>query len=378
MLLTADTVVTGQEVLRPGWIEVSGAQVVEVGSGSPVEPADIALGAATIVPGFVDTHVHGGAGFDFSTADPSGIAAAVALHARHGTTTLIASLVSLAPADLIQRVQMLGELVQDGLIAGIHLEGPWLAAERCGAHDPRLLRDPDIQELSRLVSLTNNAIRMITIAPERHGALSAISHIAEAGVVAAVGHTDTDHATTRAAINAGATVATHLFNGMRPIHHRRPGPVLALLDDQRVTLELIADGTHFDPALYRHALVSAGSQRISLITDAMAAAGMPDGPYRLGALSVDVVDQVARISGSGTIAGSTATMDRIFRFSIAHSGLAGDAALLCAAQQTSINPARALGLPSPSLVSGGPAHLVVLDRTMTVARVMLRGAWVPD
>lgn len=376
MLLTADTVATGREVLRPGWIEVSDASVTAIGSGDPPGTVRTSLGAVTVVPGFVDTHVHGGAGFDFSTCDAEGVAAAVGFHRRHGTTTLVASLVSLGPVELALRVKMLSALVREGLISGIHLEGPWLSVQRCGAHDPALLRDPDPGELDLLLSLGGDAIRMITFAPERPGATDAIVRVVASGAVAAIGHTEATYEQTCAAISSGATVATHLFNAMPSIHHRAPGPIVALLDDPRVMVELICDGVHLDPAVYRHVLHSVGQRRISLITDAMAAAGMPDGGYGIGGLSVDVIDRVARVAGTETIAGSTATMDRVFRYSVTHSGLSEDAALALAVQQTSINTARALGLPSPELRVGAPGNLVVLDAQLGVEAVLHNGSWV--
>lgn len=374
MLLTAETVLTGRELLRPAWIEVSGSAVVGTGSGSPPRPADRNLGAAVVVPGFVDTHVHGGGGADFSAADVAATGAAVELHRRHGTTSLIASLVSATPIDLLHQVGALAEQVHDGMIAGIHLEGPWLARGRCGAHDPAVLRDPD-GEVARVLDAGGGTIRMVTLAPERHGALEAIERIVSAGAVAAVGHTDATYAQTRAAIDAGATVGTHLFNAMRPIHHREPGPVIALLEDSRVTVEVITDGVHVDGALYRHVVRSAGPDRVTLITDAMAAAGMADGAYRIGRLDVAVVAGVATLAGTSTIAGSTATMDRVFRFSVEHSGLPRDRALQQAVAATSVNPARALGLADPALVPGARADLVVLDPDLRVSGVMHAGSW---
>ncbi len=381
MLLTAGTVLTGRELLRPGWIEISGTTISAVGSGSPGRVADHDLGAVTVVPGFVDTHVHGGGGASFS-AGGAETATAAALHRRHGTTTLVASLVTESPGDLLRQVSALAGDVRSGLIAGIHLEGPWLAEKRCGAHDPALLRDPDPEELDHVLRAGDGTIRMVTMAPERNGALEAIRRIVDAGAVVAVGHTEATYRQTRTAIDAGATVATHLFNAMRPIHHREPGPVIALLEDPRVSVEVIADGVHIDPALYRHITVSAGTDRVSLVTDAMAAAGMPDGPYRIGPLAVDVTDGVAHLAGTDTIAGSTATMDRLFRFAVDHSAANGapgaDEALLLAVQQSSVNPARALGLPSPVLASGASADLVVLDAELTVAAVLYRGGWVTE
>lgn len=374
--MAADTVLTGSELLEPGWIEVSGALVTGVGSGTPPRPPDVDLGAVTVVPGFVDTHVHGGGGASFASGVAE-TATVVDMHRRHGTTTLIASLVTEAPDDLLAQVTALAELARDGLIAGIHLEGPWLAAERCGAHDPALLRDPAPHEVGRVLEAGGGTIRMVTLAPERTGGLDAIRQVVEAGAVAAVGHTEATYEQTREAIAAGATVATHLFNAMRPVNQREPGPVIALLEDPRVTVEVITDGVHIHPALYRHVSHSAGPSRVSLVTDAMAAAGMPDGPYRIGPLAVDVAHGVAHLAGTTTIAGSTATMDRLFRFAVTHSGLPRGEALALAVSQSSINPARALGLPSPALVPGATADLVILDSDLAVTAVLSHGAWIP-
>ena len=374
MLLAADTLLTGADLLRPGWINVAGTTVRALGAGSPPGPADRT--AAVVVPGFVDTHLHGGGGANFSAASAQQTATAAALHRRHGTTTLLASLVTAAPVELLWQVRSLAADVRAGVLAGIHLEGPWLSVHRCGAHQPALMRDPDPAEIDRVLTAADGAIAMVTLAPERDGALAAIAQLTAAGVVAAVGHTEASYAQTRSAIEAGATVGTHLFNAMRPIDRREPGPVVALLEDARVSVEQITDGVHIDPAIYRFVTQSVGAQRVSLVTDAMAATGMSDGRYELGPLGVDVVGGVARVAGTDTIAGSTATMDRVFRFAVRHSGLAPDEALLQAVAQSSINPARALGLPTGELTPGATADLVALDEDLAVTGVLHRGAWV--
>ena len=378
MLITADTVVTGQELLRPGWIDVASGVVRTVGAGRTPRPADRALGAVTVVPGFVDTHSHGGGGANFSVATAAETATAAALHLRHGTTTLIASLVTAGPDELLRQVTQLAADVHAGVIDGIHLEGPWLSVLRCGAHQPALMRDPEPGEVDRVLEAGAGTVRMVTLAPERDGALATIRQLVDAGVVAAVGHTEATYEQTWAALAAGATVGTHLFNAMRPIDRREPGPIIALLEDPRATVELITDGVHVDPAIYRHVVRSAGADRVSLITDAMAATGMADGVYRLGSLAVDVVAGVARVAGTDVIAGSTATMDRVFRFAVDHSGLPRDEALLQAVTQASLNPAAALDLPARGLTSGAPADLVVLDADLAVTGVLRRGVWVVE
>ena len=377
MLLSAGEILTGDETLRPGWLEVSAGRVVATGRGVPPRPADLDLPDSTVTPGFVDTHVHGGGGASFSDATTEATGAAASLHLSHGTTTLVASLVSADVDSLHRQVEALSGQVEDGLLAGIHLEGPWLSPRRCGAHEPSALRAPDLAELDALLAASAGTIRMVTLAPELPGALEAIRHVVEAGAVAAVGHTDGTYHHTRSAIEAGATVATHLFNAMRAVHHREPGPVVALLEDEGVTLEMITDGTHLHPALYRHVVATAGVDRVSLVTDAMAAAGRPDGDYLLGPLAVEVADGVATLAGTDTIAGSTATMDQLFRFAVAHGGPDRAAALDAAVRQTSVGPARALGLPSPVLAAGASADLVVLDGALNVTHVMRCGTWSP-
>ncbi|MGJ0184700.1 N-acetylglucosamine-6-phosphate deacetylase [Corynebacterium glyciniphilum] len=376
MLVTAGVLVTGEEVLRPGWMEISDGSVTALGQGDPPRPTvdgDLALGDVTVVPGFVDMHVHGGGGGAFPVATDEETATAVAMHAAHGTTTIMASLVSAHPDELLRQVDVLSGHVRDGLVAGIHLEGPWLAPSKKGAHDPTALRNPDPGEITRVLDAARDTVRMATVAPELDGGVDAIRQLVDAGVVAAVGHTDASYEQTLTAIDAGARVGTHLFNAMRPVHHREPGPVTALVEDPRVTVEMIGDGVHLHPSLYRGVCELVGPDRVTLVTDAMAAAGMPDGSYRLGTLGVDVVDGVARVAGTDTIAGSTATMDQLFRFAVEHGPSDPDAALLQAVRQTSVNPARAVGFPTAGLHVGGRADLVVLDDALQVAEVFRGG-----
>jgi N-acetylglucosamine-6-phosphate deacetylase len=216
---------------------------------------------------------------------------------------------------------------------------------------------------------------MVTLAPERRGSSEAIRRFVDAGVVVAVGHTAASYEQTHKAITLGATVGTHLFNAMPPLHHREPGPALALLERPDVTVELIADGVHVHPAMVRAVIRAAGPDRVALITDAIAAAGSADGPYRLGTVPIEVESGVARVSATSTIAGSTATMDQLFR-TVSRLGPDPDAALVAAVRMTSATPARALGLQEVgALRAGYDANLVVLDRELRAAAVMVRGDW---
>ncbi|MQY04105.1 N-acetylglucosamine-6-phosphate deacetylase [Actinomadura macrotermitis] len=335
------------------------------------ETPDIDLGGRYVVPGFVDLHVHGGAGASYQSADPAEARRAAEFHLAHGTTTTMASLVTGDPAELRAAVAVLAGL--GDVIAGIHLEGPFLAPSRCGAHDPALLRAPDPAEFGDLLARARGRLRMITVAPELPGALELIAEAAAAGVVAAVGHTDAPAAVTRSAFDAGARVATHLFNGMRPLHHREGGPVTAALTDPRVTVELINDGVHLAAETVHLAFQAAGADRVALVTDAMAAAGMGDGDYRLGVLEVQVRGGRATLAGGTSIAGSTITMADAFRRAVRDVGVPIEQAARAAA----LTPARVLGLAgrTGSLEEGKAADLVVLEEDLAVARVMKNGHW---
>lgn len=382
------TVLTGARIARPsgvverGRITVEGGRIGDVHSRD-LDPDEAAAGRVVdltdhlIVPGFVDMHVHGGGGGSFSSADPEECLTVAETHRRHGTTSMVASTVTGELTDLARQAAVLAELVQQGELTGIHFEGPFISAHRCGAHQPELLRDPDPADVRKLIDAAHGTASMMTVAPELPGGLESVRLLADAGVIAALGHTDSDYDATRRAIEAGATVATHLFNAMPPLGHRAPGPVAALLEDERITVELINDGTHLHPAILQLAVREAGAGRVAFITDAMGAAGMSDGMYPLGPMQVEVKDGVARISSgptAGSIAGSTLTLDRAFRRAVTLDGLTIDQAV----QALSTTPARLLGIDdrTGSLQTGKDADLVVLDAAYELVGVMRRGEWV--
>lgn len=368
-LLAAPRVLGSDGVLEPGWLRVDGERIAEVGAGSrpDAEPLD-----GLLAPGFVDIHVHGGGGASYTSGDDAGARAAAAFHLRHGTTTTLASLVTARPAELLATVPVLAALVDEGVLAGVHLEGPFLASARCGAHDPALLLEPSAELLDELLHAGRGTIRMVTLAPELPGGLELVKRLVDAGVVAAIGHSDAGFDAARQAFAAGAAVATHLYNGMPPMHHREPGVVGAALATDGVVVELINDGVHLHPGVVAGTFAQVGSGRVALVTDAMAAAGMGDGEYELGGQQVRVSGGVARVVSTSSIAGSTLTMDAAVRAAVAAGVSTVDA--LRAATAT---PARALGLSDVGVLAPGlQADLVLLDDDLSVRRVMHRGRWV--
>ncbi|WP_459754271.1 N-acetylglucosamine-6-phosphate deacetylase [Streptomyces sennicomposti] len=384
--MMANKVLTGARVVLPtgivdgGHVIVDGTRIADTGTGPGTAPAGaetLDVSGHWLVPGFVDLHNHGGGGASFSgSADD--VMTAVRAHRAHGTTTLVASTVTDDMGVLTKQAGLLAELAEQGEIAGIHFEGPFISPCRKGAHSEALLRDPDPAEVRKLVDAARGHARMMTLATELPGGLDSVRLLADHGVIAAVGHTDATYEQTVEAIDAGATVATHLFNAMPTLGHRAPGPITALLEDERVTVELINDGVHLHPAALELAFHHAGAARVAFITDAMDAAGSGDGRYLLGPLEVEVADGVARLVEGGSIAGSTLTLDRAFQRAVTVDRLPVEDVVAA----LSANPARLLGLDDRigSLEPGKDANLVLLDEEFTLKGVLRRGEWVvaPD
>ena len=358
-VVTPDLVVTGT-------VEVTGDRIGAIREST-------AEADGWIVPGFVDIHCHGGDGASYTVGDPDQARTAARFHLRNGTTTTLASLVS-SPFDLMMAAtRAFRPLVEEGVLAGIHFEGPYLSETRCGAQNPEALRDPDLAEIGQLIEAGAGAVKMMTIAPERPGAIEAIEYLSVHGVIPSIGHTDATYETTVEAVNAGACAATHVFNGMRPFRHRDPGPIPALIDDPRVTCEFIPDPVHLHPGTLAFAAHASCAPWSALVTDAMSATGMPDGDYELGGLAVTVADGAARLTGDGSIAGSVITMDDGFRNAVTLAGI--DVPM--ASQMASGTPAELLGLDDIGQITPGKrADLLVYSEDLRLKGVMRAGEWI--
>ncbi|MCX4812832.1 N-acetylglucosamine-6-phosphate deacetylase [Streptomyces sp. NBC_01239] len=373
LILSGATVVLPTGTVRDGRVIIDGSRI----TGAAPEHAQILdVTGYTLVPGFVDIHNHGGGGASFTSGTVEDVLKGIHTHRLHGTTTVVASTVTGEMDFLAQRAGLLSELAEQGDLAGIHFEGPFISPCRKGAHSEALLRDPDPADVRKLVDAARGQAKMVTLATELPGGLDSVRLLTELGVIAAIGHTDASYEQTVAAIDAGATVATHLFNAMPPLGHREPGPIAALLEDGRITVELINDGTHLHPAALELAFHHAGAERVAFITDAMDAAGFGDGRYMLGPLEVEVSEGVARLVEGGSIAGSTLTLDRAFKRAVTVDRLPVEDVVTA----ISANPARLLGSYDEvgSLEPGKYADLVLLDAEFDLKGVMRRGEWVVD
>jgi N-acetylglucosamine-6-phosphate deacetylase len=376
-LLTNARVVTPQGTLSPGWLRVTDAKIAEVGPGTPPGGSGAAqdLAGAWVIPGFIDLHVHGGEGASMA-GEPNEILRAAAFHRRHGTTRLLAS-VGAAPFDeMLGAATAVANLLGDGerTVVGCHLEGPFLNHGRRGAQDPHSLLAPDEGMMRQLLDAGRGTVRVVTLAPELNGAPALVGQVLNAGAVAAIGHTDATYRQASESIRAGVRLATHLFNGMREVHHREPGPVIAALENSGVVCELINDGYHVDDAIIRLVFSVVGPRRVALVTDASPATGMGDGDYKFGAMTVRVVAGRAMLIDGSSLAGSTLTMDRAVRRAVKEVGLPIEDVVIA----SSATPAKVLGIDNwtGSIESGKEADLVVLDDDLSVMSVMASGIWV--
>ncbi len=367
-------VVTPGGVADDGWVSLADGHIAAVGTGAAPAGVHVDLAGAWLLPGFIDLHMHGGGGHN-ATASPDDLAGAVAYHRSRGTTRTLVSLVTAPLDELTRQLGWIADLVDAGPSAaghviGAHLEGPFLSPARCGAQNSEHLLAPDPAAFAALVAAARGTLRSVTIAPELPGALDLITDVRAAGAVAAIGHTDAGYAQTQAAIHAGATLATHLFNAMPPMNHRAPGAVGAALA-AAIACEVINDGVHVHPAVTT--LVAQVPGRLVLITDAIDAAGAGDGDYLLGAQRVQVRDGQARLTTTGALAGSTLTMDD----AVCRAVLDGGLTVAAASAASAGNAARVLGIGDVcgSISPGLAADLVVLDDDLRLTRVMAAGEW---
>lgn len=378
--LLRGTVVTPSGTIDDGVVALTGPTITEVGPASAFPAADLPAPSDLVyLPGMIDVHCHGGGGFGFPDSDADGARSAARHHLVRGTTTLLASLVSAAPEKLLERIAVLAPLVDEGTVAGLHLEGPFLAQEVCGAQDPRYIIDGDPDLLRRLLDAADGRISSMTVAAETPHFAELARLLSERGAVVSVGHTAGDYDTVAAALTApqGPVSITHLFNGMHPMHHRHPGAVgaaLAVAGEGRAVAEVIGDGVHLAAGTVAMVFATVGADHIALISDAMQAAGMPDGQYTLGPLDVTVGGGVARLTTTdgtpGAIAGGTASVLDVAVRAVRDSGVP----LADAARAGATTPARLLGLTDRGeLVPGLRADVLELGSDLALRRVLRAG-----
>lgn len=329
-----------------------------------------------IVPGFIDIHVHGGNGEDFMDASKDVMDKITSFHSTQGTTAMLATSMT-APKDSLDRVLAEVDSYRSGdmpyaQLEGVHLEGPFFSPKWPGAQNPDHIVLPNVSWLDAWEKQYPGLIRQVTLAPEREGALEVISWLREQRITAALGHTDATYEEVQLAVEAGLHHAVHTFNAMTPLHHRNPGAAGAVLSDSRISAEIIADGIHVHPAAMSIlAQLKEQADQLVLITDAMSAAGLDDGEYKIGDLPVIVTKGVARLKDGGALAGSTLTMIRGFRYLVQEVGLS----LNAASRAASLTPARLLGIDhrTGSFAKGKQADVVLLNGDLKIEEVWVKG-----
>ncbi len=333
------------------------------------KPRDATSFEGMALPGFMDTHCHGGGGFFFSNDDQENIQHIANFHLKNGTTTLFASLVTQDEATLESQVRRLGSVLPLSTIVGIHLEGPWLSTQFNGAHDVASLRDPLQSEVRKLFEASNGNLLSVTIAPELNRAMEIIALLESLGVTVALGHTDANAEQTSSAIELGAKVVTHFYSCMRPISHRISTLSLESLYNEKIYLEFILDGSHIQKNAIQ-LLLNVAKDRLIAVTDAISAAGMPDGELKLGSVEVSVENGIAKIKGSDLLAGSTLTMKKAYKFLMDNFNVTP----VEAAAYFSGNPAKVYNLKDVGIIEVGKmANLVVVNSRNEVETVIYQG-----
>jgi N-acetylglucosamine-6-phosphate deacetylase len=382
--LTAATLFTPVERIEQPWLLLDDGVIVEVSGRAlrevPKNCRVVDLGDGILAPGFIDIHIHGGAGHDVMESAPDALPAVGRLLASHGVSSYFPTTMT-APVDsTLQALQRLADAIETAdkdqhpsdpraRPLGIHLEGPFISHIRRGVHPASNLLPATLNMFERFWQAARGHIRVMTLAPELEGAHEVIAEAVRRGVCVSLGHSDADMNTTSRAVAAGARHATHTFNAMRPLNHRDPGILGEVLTDSRLSADVIADGIHLDPAVVQLFLKAKGPDAALLITDATAATGMPDGRYRLGSCEVEVKD--GKCLAGGKLAGSVLTMDRAVRNVMQFAQLGLQQALRLA----TLNPARVAGLADRGEVKAGvQADLVVLGPNGEVRNTIIGGA----
>ena len=385
----ASRILTPHEEIGDGVIIVEGSQITAVGHRDeiriPSGALDYVATGLTIAPGFVDLHIHGAGGHDVMEAEKGALDRITSTVARYGTTSIVATTVTAPLEPTCRSLEGIAGYIrshepqaENGRLAaeilGIHLEGPFINPARRGVHPLNAIVEPSVDTLNKFLGASDGLVKILTLAPELPGATQVIEAAVSAGVVAAMGHTDADYEQARVAIGAGARHAVHTYNAMRPFSHRDPGILGAIMTDPEVTAEIIADGVHVAVAAIQVLLGVKGFDTVLLVSDGIAATGMRDGTYRLGNFEVNVKDGVARNS-EGKLAGSTLTLDRALRNSVALG-----VPLIDAIRMATLHPARRLGLGGKKgvIATGADADLVALTPDLRIAGVMTRGVGLPQ
>lgn len=372
-------VVTDQGVIEQGSVQIVGKEIAGVYKQDEKKPpagADVIDAQGSwLLPGFIDVHVHGGYGADFMDAKASSLETITRFHSSMGTTSIVATTMTAtreAISDVLESVHSYRSSdMPYAQVVGVHLEGPFINPDKVGAQNPKYVVLPQIEWMKAWYELYPGLVKILSLAPEREGALEMIAWCRDHGIAASAAHTDSTYDDIQAAVQHGLSHSVHMYNAMKPLHHREPGTVGAILTTEAVSAEIIADGIHVHPACIKLLAAMKQKQNLLLITDAISAAGLDDGSYQLGGLDVTVKDGVARLKDGDSLAGSTLTMIRGFRYLVEQVGLSVEEV----SRYASGNPAKLLGISETtgSIAAGKHADLVIVSPNLELQQVYIQG-----
>ncbi|URN92469.1 MAG: N-acetylglucosamine-6-phosphate deacetylase [Candidatus Pristimantibacillus lignocellulolyticus] len=382
LLITNANIVLPDRLIEDGWIYSCNGEIVAYGNSNESyneligeEAQKVDGKGGYVLPGFIDIHVHGGANHDFMTAKDEELDTITRFHMENGTTTMLATTVTASRDELTEVIDTVAKYERKPMpyaqLIGVHLEGPFVNPKWKGAQNDNFMVAPQLEWLDEWVQKYPGVVKIQTLAPEIEGAPQYIRALKDHGIVAACGHTDATFEEIEFAVEHGLSHAVHTFNAMRALHHREPGTVGAVMLNDNITAEVIADGHHVHPAAIKILLQAKGADLVVLVTDAMSAAGMPDGEYLLGVLPVIVEDGTARLKEGGSLAGSTLTMIKGFQYLIQEVGVS----IIEASRIASLNPARVIGISQQygSLEVGKRADLLLVDKGLSIDAVFIAG-----
>jgi len=372
-------VVTESGIFKGGAVKIEDGKIAGIyeqgQANTPSGAETVDAGGAWLLPGFVDVHVHGGYGADFMDAKASSLETITRFHSSQGTTSIVATTMT-HQRDVLSEVLASVDAYRKGempyaQVVGVHLEGPFINPSKVGAQNPKFVVLPQVDWIQAWAEQYPGLVKILSLAPEREGALETIAWCRDHGIVASAAHTDANNADIEAAVAAGLTHSVHMFNAMKPLHHREPGTVGAILTTEAVSAEIIADGIHVHPVCIKLLAAMKQNDNLLLITDAISAAGLDDGEYELGGQPVIVKDGVCRLKDGDSLAGSTLTMIRGFRYLVEEVGCTIEQA----SRYASYNPAKLLGLIDSigSIAEGKNADLVLVSKELELERVFIQG-----
>ena len=382
MLIKNATFITPYEIAKDSSLAIKDGKIEKIFHREKVNENEfdeiIDAEGKYLSPGFIDIHNHGNFGHDAMEGNYEALDGMANFHIKNGVTSYLATTMTAKVEDIKKALEVAGEYINDGSnysnvkaqVLGVYLEGPYFSMEKKGAQPPEYIKNPDLDEVKEFIKISKNTIKVVAVAPELEGAEEFIRYLKNEGIAVAAGHSNATFDEAKKGIDAGVSIATHLYNGMRAFSHREPGIIGAVLTDERVACEMICDGIHLNPGAMDLAVKAKGKDGIILMSDAMMATGLKEGKYELGGQAVYVKDGAARLK-EGNLAGSTLTLNKSVYNMVNMVGVKLEDAI----RMATLNPAKAIGVDNEkgSIEVGKDADLIIFDENINISKAIVKG-----